>query len=93
MKHLSDVLSPWDAAFADPERVDLFGGQTSTTSASPYSTQELTFPDGLSTSMCNYFGSADEWDQSGDQQLIPIIPIHQSQVSSEQHSPAKLAKR
>ena len=90
---MSDVLSPWDAAVADPEHVDLFGGQTSTTSVPPYSTQNWTFPDGLSTSLCTFFGSADEWDQSGDQQLSPNIPIQQSQVCSEQHSPAKLAKR
>ena len=94
MEHVSDVLSPWDAAFADPEHIDLFGGQTSTTSVPPYSTQNWTFPDGLSTSLCTCFDSADEWDQSGDQQLTPDnIPKHPSQVRSDQHSPAKLVQR
>lgn len=93
MEHESDVPSAWDAAFAGPEQVDLFGGQTSTTSVPTYSTENWTFPDGFSTSLCTLFSSADEWDQSGDQQLTPNIPIQQSQVCIEQHSPAKLATR
>ncbi|KAA6419750.1 MAG: hypothetical protein FRX49_10283 [Trebouxia sp. A1-2] len=84
MEHESDVPSAWDAAFAGPEQVDLFGGQTSTTSVPTYSTENWTFPDGFSTSLCTLFSSADEWDRSGDQQLTPNIPIQQSQGPKRQ---------
>jgi len=87
MEHVSDALSAWDAAFAGLEHVDLFGGQTSTTSVPTYSTENWTITDGISTSLFSFFGSADECDQPGNQRLIPNIPIQQSQVCSEQHRP------
>ncbi len=87
MEHVTDALSAWDAALAGPEHVDLFGGQTSTTSVPTYSTGDWTFTDGISTSLFSFFGSADEWDQSGNQRLIPDVPVQQSQACSEQHRP------
>ncbi len=87
MEHVTDAVSAWDAALAGPEHVDLFGGQTLTTSVPTYSTGDWTYTDDTSTSLFSFFGSADAWDQSGNQRLISDVPVQQSQVCSEEHRP------
>ena len=92
MEHVTDALSAWDAALAGPEQVDLFSGQNITTSVPTYSTGDWTLTDNTSTSLFSFFGSADEWAQSGDQRLIPDVAVQQSQVSNEQHRPLPSAE-